>query len=76
MLNDVCRTVYNLALYSFSVSECCATPYSLLGLTFVVSYLALGLLNLCKFYLGGYAAVQNENVMHRLDIHYNIHKLC
>lgn len=47
------------------VSECCATPYSLLGLTFVVSYLALGLLNLCKFYLGGYAAVQNENVMHR-----------
>ncbi|XP_035530476.1 RING finger protein 145 [Morone saxatilis] len=48
-----------------SVSECCATPYSLLGLTFVVSYLALGLLNLCKFYLGGYTAVQNENVMHR-----------
>ncbi|XP_054913060.1 RING finger protein 145 isoform X2 [Poeciliopsis prolifica] len=48
-----------------SVSECCATPYSLLGLTFVVSYLALGLLNLCKFFLGGYAAVQNENVMHR-----------
>uniref|UniRef100_A0AAV2JG16 RING-type domain-containing protein n=1 Tax=Knipowitschia caucasica TaxID=637954 RepID=A0AAV2JG16_KNICA len=48
-----------------SVSECCATPYSLLGLTFVVSYLALALLNLCKFYLGGYAAVQNENVMHR-----------
>ncbi|XP_008397072.1 RING finger protein 145 [Poecilia reticulata] len=48
-----------------SMSECCATPYSLLGLTFVVSYLALGLLNLCKFYLGGFAAVQNENVMHR-----------
>lgn len=48
-----------------SVSECCATPYSLLGLTFVVSYLALGLLNLCKFYLGGFAAIQNENVMHR-----------
>lgn len=54
----------------FSVSECCATPYSLLGLTFVVSYLALGLLNLCKFYLGGFAAVQNENVMHRWDILY------
>ena len=48
-----------------SVSECCATPYSLLGLTFVVSYLALGLLNLCKFYLGGHAAMLNENVMHR-----------
>ena len=48
-----------------SVSECCSTPYSLLGMTFVVSYLALGLLNLCKFYLGGHAAVQNDNVMHR-----------
>ncbi|XP_041090698.1 RING finger protein 145-like [Polyodon spathula] len=48
-----------------SVSECCSTPYSLLGLSFVVSYLALGLLNLCKLYLGGYAAVHNENVMHR-----------
>lgn len=55
----------------FSVSECCATPYSLLGLTFVVSYLALGLLNLCKFYLGGYAAVQNENVMHRWEPFYS-----
>ncbi|CAL8274133.1 unnamed protein product [Merluccius merluccius] len=54
-----------LFLLLSSVSECCATPYSLLGLTFVVSYLAMGLLNLCKFYLGGYAAVLNENVMHR-----------
>lgn len=58
----------SLFLKPYSVSECCATPYSLLGLTFVVSYLALGLLNLCKFYLGGYAAVQNENVMHRWDV--------
>ncbi|GAA6110522.1 RING finger protein 145 isoform X1 [Tachysurus ichikawai] len=48
-----------------SVSECCASPYSLLGLTFVVSYLALGLLNLCKFCLGGFTALQNHNVMHR-----------
>ncbi|KAF7710626.1 RING finger protein 145 [Silurus meridionalis] len=48
-----------------SVSECCASPYSLLGLTFVVSYLALGLLNLCKFCLGGYTALHNHNVMHR-----------
>ncbi|XP_041710388.2 RING finger protein 145 [Coregonus clupeaformis] len=48
-----------------SVSECCATPYSLLGLTSVVSYLALGLLSFTKFYLGGYTAVQNDNVMHR-----------
>ncbi|XP_062851136.1 RING finger protein 145 [Trichomycterus rosablanca] len=48
-----------------SVSECCASPCSLLGLTFVVSYLALGLLNLCKFCLGGFTALQNHNVMHR-----------
>ncbi|RXN06767.1 RING finger protein 145-like [Labeo rohita] len=48
-----------------SVSECCASPYSLLGLTFVVSYMALGLLSLCKFYLGGFNALQNHNVMHR-----------
>ncbi|KAG1937401.1 RING finger protein [Pimephales promelas] len=48
-----------------SVSECCASPYSLLGLTFVVSYAALGLLSLCKFYLGGFNALQNHNVMHR-----------
>ncbi|MBN3297782.1 RN145 protein, partial [Amia calva] len=54
-----------LFVFLTSVSECCATPYSLLGLTFVVSYLALGLLNLCKFYLAGYTAIQNENVMHR-----------
>ncbi|CAB1335696.1 unnamed protein product, partial [Coregonus sp. 'balchen'] len=48
------------------VSECCATPYSLLGLTSVVSYLALGLLSFTKFYLGGYTAVQNDNVMHSI----------
>ncbi|XP_075429878.1 RING finger protein 145-like isoform X2 [Ascaphus truei] len=48
-----------------SVSECCGTPYSLTGLTFTVSYLALGTLNLCKFYLLGYGAFQNGNVMHR-----------
>ncbi|XP_061551359.1 RING finger protein 145 [Phycodurus eques] len=47
------------------VSECCATPYSLLGLTFVVSYSALGLLNLCKVFLGGYDGVHNDNVMQR-----------
>ncbi|XP_040190938.1 RING finger protein 145-like isoform X2 [Rana temporaria] len=48
-----------------SVSECCGTPYCLLGLTSTVSYLALGMLNLCKFYLMGYAAFQNGNAMHR-----------
>ncbi|XP_052469293.1 RING finger protein 145-like [Carassius gibelio] len=54
-----------LLYFLTSVSECCATPYSLLGLTFVVSYTALGLLSLCKVYLGGFSALQNHNVMHR-----------
>ncbi|XP_037098094.1 RING finger protein 145 [Syngnathus acus] len=49
-----------------SVSECCTTPYSLLGLTFVVSYLALGLLTFCKWFLGSHDdALNNHNVMHR-----------
>lgn len=48
-----------------SAAECCSTPYSLIGLTFTVSYLALGVLNLCKFYLLGFGAFQNGNVMHR-----------
>ena len=48
-----------------SAAECCGTPYSLIGLTFTVSYLALGVLNLCKFYLLGFGAFQNGNVMHR-----------
>ncbi|KYO35818.1 hypothetical protein Y1Q_0022368 [Alligator mississippiensis] len=52
-------------IFLSSVAECCNTPYSLLGLTFTVSYLALGMLNLCKFYLGGFGGFQNGNVMHR-----------
>lgn len=48
-----------------SIAECCGTPYSLLGLTFAVSYLALGLLSLCKFYLLGYAAFHNGQLVHR-----------
>lgn len=48
-----------------SAAECCSTPYSLLGLTFTVSYLALGLLTLCKFYLLGFSAFHHGNVMHR-----------
>ncbi|XP_066488481.1 RING finger protein 145-like isoform X2 [Tiliqua scincoides] len=54
-----------LFIFLSSVAECCSTPYSLIGLTFTVSYLALGLLKLCKFYLAGYGAFQNGNVMHR-----------
>ncbi|XP_040275375.1 RING finger protein 145-like isoform X3 [Bufo bufo] len=54
-----------LFIFLNSVAECCGTPYCLLGLTFTVSYLALGALNLCKFYLLGYSALQNGNVMHR-----------
>ncbi|XP_067389652.1 RING finger protein 145-like [Emydura macquarii macquarii] len=48
-----------------SVAECCGTPYSLLGLTFTVSYLALAVLSLGKFYLLGYEAFQNGNITHR-----------
>ncbi|KAK4818876.1 hypothetical protein QYF61_021393 [Mycteria americana] len=54
-----------LFLLLSSAAECCSTPYSLVGLTFTVSYLALGVLNLCKFYLLGFGAFQNGNVMHR-----------
>ncbi|KAG8453259.1 hypothetical protein GDO86_000042 [Hymenochirus boettgeri] len=54
-----------LFIFLNSVAECCGTPYCLIGLTFTVSYLALGLLNLCKFYLIGFAAFHNGNVMHR-----------
>uniref|UniRef100_A0A452IH91 RING finger protein 145 n=1 Tax=Gopherus agassizii TaxID=38772 RepID=A0A452IH91_9SAUR len=54
-----------LFIFLSSVAECCGTPYSLLGLTFTISYLALAVLNLCKFYLLGYDAFQNGNVMHR-----------
>ncbi|KAJ6658586.1 hypothetical protein lerEdw1_019974 [Lerista edwardsae] len=54
-----------LFIFLTSVAECCSTPYSLVGLTFTVSYLALGLLKLCKLYLAGYGAFQDGNVMHR-----------
>ncbi|NWV01277.1 RN145 protein, partial [Upupa epops] len=54
-----------LFLLLSSAAECCSSPYSLLGLTFTISYLALGLLNLCKFYLLGFGAFQNGNVLHR-----------
>ncbi|NXU57865.1 RN145 protein, partial [Turnix velox] len=54
-----------LFLLLSSAAECCSTPYSLIGLTFTVSYLALGVLTLCKFYLLGFSAFQNGNVMHR-----------
>ncbi|KAM6441548.1 RING finger protein 145-like isoform 3-T3 [Liasis olivaceus] len=52
-------------IFLSSVAECCSTPYSLIGLTFTVSYLALGLLQLGKLYLAGYGTFQNGNVMHR-----------
>ncbi|XP_051901684.1 RING finger protein 145-like isoform X2 [Pristis pectinata] len=48
-----------------SVAGCCVTPYSMIGLTFAVSRLSLGLLALCKFYLQGYSGFLNGNLMHR-----------
>lgn len=50
-----------------SIAECCSTPYSLLGLVFTVSFIALGVLTLCKFYLQGYRAFMNDNTMHRSE---------
>lgn len=51
--------------FPLSIAECCSTPYSLLGLVFTVSFVALGVLTLCKFYLQGYRAFMNDNTMHR-----------
>ncbi|XP_072112855.1 RING finger protein 145-like [Mobula birostris] len=48
-----------------SVASCCVTPYSIIGLTFAVSRLSLGLLALCKIYLQGYSGFRNGNLMHR-----------
>ncbi|KFQ82045.1 RING finger protein 145, partial [Phaethon lepturus] len=48
-----------------SIAECCSTPYSLLGLVFTVSFVALGVLTLCKFYLQGYRAFMNDPAMNR-----------
>lgn len=53
------------SLFVLSIAECCSTPYSLLGLVFTVSFIALGVLTLCKFYLQGYRAFMNDNTMHR-----------
>ncbi|XP_068130049.1 RING finger protein 145-like [Hyperolius riggenbachi] len=52
-------------IFLTSVSECCGTPYCLLGLASTVSYLALGILSLCKLYLMGFAAMQNGNATPR-----------
>ncbi|KAK3524649.1 hypothetical protein QTP70_035012 [Hemibagrus guttatus] len=54
-----------LFFFLTSIAECCCTPYSLLGLVFTVSFVALGVLTLCKFYLQGYRAFMNDNAMHR-----------
>ncbi|KAE8613690.1 hypothetical protein XENTR_v10007829 [Xenopus tropicalis] len=54
-----------LFLFLTSIAECCSTPYSLLGLVFTVSFVALGVLTLCKFYLQGYRAFMNDPAMNR-----------
>ncbi|XP_070612928.1 RING finger protein 145-like isoform X2 [Erythrolamprus reginae] len=49
-----------------SVAQCCSTPYLLIGLTFAVSYLALGCLQLARLYLIGSSGVfQEDSVTHR-----------
>ncbi|XP_062867727.1 RING finger protein 145 [Trichomycterus rosablanca] len=54
-----------LFLFLTSIAECCCSPYSLLGLVFTVSFVVLGVLTLCKFYLQGYRAFMNDNAMNR-----------
>ncbi|XP_070804554.1 RING finger protein 145-like isoform X1 [Pituophis catenifer annectens] len=54
-----------LFVFLSSVAKCCTTPYSLIGLTFAVSYLALGLLQLARLYLSGSGAFQDGSVTHR-----------
>uniref|UniRef100_A0A2I3GRF0 TRC8-like N-terminal domain-containing protein n=1 Tax=Nomascus leucogenys TaxID=61853 RepID=A0A2I3GRF0_NOMLE len=54
-----------LFLFLTSIAECCSSPYSLLGLIFTVSFVALGVLTLCKFYLQGYRAFMNDPAMNR-----------
>ncbi|XP_058048933.1 RING finger protein 145-like isoform X2 [Ahaetulla prasina] len=54
-----------LFIFLSSVAKCCSTPYSLIGLTFAVSYLALGLLQLARLYLSGFGAFQDGSVTHR-----------
>ncbi|XP_016374053.1 RING finger protein 145-like [Sinocyclocheilus rhinocerous] len=57
-----------LFLFLTSIAECCSTPYSLLGLVFTVSFVALGVLTLCKFYLQGYRAFMNDNAVHSAEV--------
>lgn len=64
---DLIKNIF-LNPLSSSVAECCSTPYSLLGLVFTVSFIALGVLTLCKFYLQGYRAFMNDNTMHRSEM--------
>ncbi|XP_013921437.1 PREDICTED: RING finger protein 145-like [Thamnophis sirtalis] len=54
-----------LFLLLSSVARCCSSPYSLLGLTCAVSYLALGFLQLTRLYLSGCGGLQDDSVTHR-----------
>ncbi|GAB1295958.1 RING finger protein 145 [Apodemus speciosus] len=66
-----------LFLFLTSIAECCSTPYSLLGLVFTVSFVALGVLTLCKFYLQGYRAFMNDPAMNRHAFeHMWMHNVC
>ncbi|CAH1784438.1 unnamed protein product [Owenia fusiformis] len=48
-----------------STGECCATPISLIGTCFAVSYTAFIVLALTKLFLQGYNAFMMDNVMHQ-----------
>lgn len=65
LLTDQPFLFVSFPLSPASIAECCSTPYSLLGLVFTVSFVALGVLTLCKFYLQGYRAFMNDPAMNR-----------
>lgn len=54
-----------ILVFLATVSECCVTPISLLGLCFTISYLAFAILSTTKIYLIGRGGFMHDNVMHR-----------
>lgn len=48
-----------------SVADCCVSPWSLVGLSFTVSYTAYIVLTFCKVYLKGFNEGEQRDFLHR-----------
>ncbi|XP_041477055.1 RING finger protein 145-like [Lytechinus variegatus] len=48
-----------------SVADCCVSPWSLVGLSFTVSYTAYIVLTFCKVYLKGFSEREQRDFLHR-----------